>query len=273
MVIGMALARSLLAATLLSFFAVEADAPAAEPDRVEARFEIYGFLGFHVLTNRTKVEESGDRYSVTMDLDTRGLASVFVNLISHSQVHGSFARAATHPEAYHSDVVRNGVERHYKVDYRGDGTVVNASAPPPSGRPFVVSADQMHGSVDQLTAYFVVERQLARSGTCTMTVRVFDGSGLYNLRFTDLGSETLSADGHQLFAGPSEVCDVVRQDIVVNPNRNEDTYQHGKIWYARVIAGDLMLPVRMEFDTAFGIVHGYLAELHGRGADLRLARD
>ena len=32
-----------------------------------------------------------------------------------------------------------------------------------------------------------------------------------------------------------------------------------------------MLPVRMEFDTAFGIVKGYLAELHEHGANLQLA--
>jgi hypothetical protein len=274
MVAAMSFPRSaLFAAAAFVFVSAGVRAPAGELDRVEARFEIYGFLGFHVLTNRTKVEESGDHYSVTMDLDTRGLASVFVDLTSRSQVHGQFARAAVHPEAYHSDVVRNGVERHYELDYRADGTVINASAPPPAGQPFVVAADKIHGTVDQLTAYFLVERQLARGGTCTMVVPVFDGSGLYNLRFKDLGSETLSADGYQTFAGPSEVCEVVRQDIVANPNRNEDTYRSGKIWYARVIAGDRMLPVRMEFDTAFGIVKGYLAELHGRGADLHLARE
>ena len=40
---------------------------------------------------------------------------------------------------------------------------------------------QVHGTVDQLTAYFIVERQLAQRGTCTLTVPVFDGSALYNL--------------------------------------------------------------------------------------------
>ena len=263
----------LLAVAAFIFVSAGVRAPAGELDKVEARFEIYGFLGFHVLTNRTKIEESGDHYLVTMDLDTRGLASVFVNMISHSQVSGQFAKAAVHPEAYHADVVRNGVERHYELDYRGDGTVINASAPPRAGQPFVIAPDKMHGTIDQLTAYFVVERQLARGGSCTMVIPVFDGSGLYNLRFKDLGSATLSADGHQTFAGPAEVCEVVRQDVVANPDRNEDTYRSGKIWYARVIAGDRVLPVRMEFDTAFGIVKGYLAELHGRGADLHLARE
>ncbi|MBV8935147.1 MAG: DUF3108 domain-containing protein, partial [Alphaproteobacteria bacterium] len=145
-------------------------APAAEVDRVDARFEIYGFAGFHVLTNRTTVQEVGDRYAITMDLDTRGLASVFVDLTSHSEVHGELTRSAAHPDAYRADVRRNGAERHYAVDYRRDGTVTNASTQAETARPFLVSAEQIRGTVDQLTAYFVLERQLARGGNCSAVV-------------------------------------------------------------------------------------------------------
>jgi len=245
-------------------------APAAEVDRVDARFEIYGFAGFHVLTNRTTVQEVGDRYAITMDLDTRGLASVFVNLTSHSEVHGELTRSAAHPDAYRADVRRNGAERHYAVDYRRDGTVINASAQAETGRPFLVAAEQIRGTVDQLTAYFILERQLARGGNCSAVVPVFDGSGFYNVRFRDIRQEMLSADSYQTFAGPSRLCEVVREDIVTNPDRNEDTYKTGRIWYAQVVPGDRMMPVRMEFDTAFGAVKGYLAELKGRGQKLEL---
>ena len=51
-----------------------------------------------------------------------------------------------------------------------------------------------------------------------------------------------------------------------------DTYKQGRIWYAQVVAGDRMLPVRMEFDTPFGRVKGYLAELRGRGVTLQLLK-
>jgi hypothetical protein len=249
------------------------EAPAADPDRVEARFEIYGFAGFHVLTNRTTIEEAGDRYKIAMDLDTRGLASVFVDLTSHSQVYGKLAKEAARPETYRSDVRRNGADRHYEVDYRGDGSVIKASAPSPTGQPLFAAAQQMRGTVDQLTAYFLIERQLARGGNCALIVPVFDGGGLYNLRFTDLKRETLSADRRQDFSGPAQLCAVEREDLVVNPDRDEDTYKHGRIWYARPSAGDRVLPVRMEFDTAFGSVTGYLAELRGRDANVKLMRD
>ncbi len=258
-----------IAFTLL--FALAAlKAPAGEVDRVDARFEIYGFAGLHVLTNRTTVQEIGNRYAITMDLDTRGLASVFVDLTSHSESHGEFVRDSVRPEAYRADVRRNGVERHYALDYRRDGTVINASAPANVDQLFPVAAEQTRGTVDQLSAYFMLEYRLARGGNCSLTVPVFDGSGLYNLRFTELKREMLSADGYQAFSGPSTVCQVTREDIVVNPHRNEDTYSKGRIWYAQVVPGDRVMPVRMEFDTAFGVVRGYLAEFRGRGAKLNL---
>jgi Protein of unknown function (DUF3108) len=273
MVAAMVFARcaGLAAIALASLFVPDPlKAPAAEIDRVDARFEIYGFAGFHVLTNRTTVQETGDRYAITMDLDTRGLASIFVDLTSHSEVRGEFGRGAVRPEAYRADIRRNGAERHYAVDYRRDGTVTNASAPAAAGRSFPVATEQIRGTVDQLTAYFELERQLARGGNCSLVVPVFDGSGFYNLRFSDLKQEVLVADGYQNFAGPARVCRVVREDLVASPDRNEDTYTAGRIWYAQVVAGDRMMPVRMEFDTAFGAVKGYLAELRGRGAKLVL---
>ena len=272
----MIFARSALLPAIAAVLLVAAStavAPAAEPERVEARFEIFGFAGFHVLTNRTTIEEAADQYGITMDLDTRGLARIFVDLTSHSEVHGRLDGDILRPEAYRSDVHRNGVDRHYRVDYGGDGAVINASAPPSSGRPLLVAEQQIRGTVDQLTAYFLLDRQLSDRGTCALVVRVFDGSGLYNLRFTDFKRETLSVDGYQNFAGPARVCKVEREDLSVNPDQDDDTYQRGKIWYARVIAGDRMVPVRMEYDTAFGIVKGYLAELRGPGVDLHLMRE
>jgi hypothetical protein len=259
-------------AVLISFVSA-VPGSAAELERVEARFEIFGFAGLHVLTNRTTVQERGGHYAITTDLDTHGLASVFVDLTSHSEVHGRLARDTPLPESYRADVRRNGDDRHYGVDYRGDGTVSNVSAPPSTDRSVVVAAERMRGTVDQMTAYFLLEHHLAQRGTCGIVVPVFDGSGLYNLRFTDIKPETLSADKHQNFAGPTQVCEVVREEVSAPQNKNTDTYSRGRIWYARLLGGERMLPVRMEFDTKFGVVTGYLVELRGRGSELHLAQE
>src|SRR5271157_2038703 len=77
---------------------------AAEADRVDARFEVFGFAGLHVLTTRTTVEEAADRYAIMADLDTRGLASIFVDLTSHSEVEGRLTRDAPSPFGYRADM-------------------------------------------------------------------------------------------------------------------------------------------------------------------------
>src|SRR5438270_11128196 len=142
---------ALLPAIAVAFLSISSGSiKAAEADRVDARLEIFGFAGLHVLTNRTTVDETADRYTISMDLDTRGLASVFVDLTSHSEVHGRLARDASYPDAYRADVRRNGADRHYGLDYRRDGAVINNSAPPSLERPLLVAVEQTRGTVDQL---------------------------------------------------------------------------------------------------------------------------
>ena len=247
-------------------------APAQESDPLELRIEVYGFAGFHVLTNRTRVVASGDRYTIATDLDTRGIASIFIDLNSHSEVRGRLTHDAARPEAYHGDVLRNGADRHYRIDYRTDGTVASDQTPPSAALHTSDAVDQMRGTVDQLTAFFVLERQLAQRGSCGLVVPVFDGLSRYNLRFTDARAETLSPKGRQRFAGPTVACNVSREDVPGFPggqDANGGTYTRGKIWYARLTGGSQMVPVRMEFDTEYGMVEGYLAELRGRGVDMR----
>jgi hypothetical protein len=244
--------------------------PAQEVDPVELRIEVYGFAGFHVLTNRTRVAASGDRYTIATDLDTRGIASVFVDLTSHSEVHGRLVKDAVQPAGYHAEVRRNGTDRNYRIDYRADGSVASDQTPPVAALQSAAAADQMRGTVDQLTAFYLLERQLAQRGTCALVVPVFDGLSRYNLRFTNAGSETLSPEGRQHFSGPTQACNVKREDVDGFPtDQASGTYKRGKLWYARLGGGDKMAPVRMEFDTEFGTVQGYLGQLRGGGVDLR----
>lgn len=101
---------------------------------------------------------------------------------------------------------------------------------------------------------------------------MFDGSALYNLHATYGGRETLYADDHHSFAGPAQLCEITRENLIASRDRNEDTYQQGRIWYASLIAGEIT-PVRMEFTTAFGVVKAYLADLRHGGGDLHFTRE
>jgi hypothetical protein len=256
-------ALALAIAASCQAIAIPYAAPETAANTVALRIEVYAFAGFHVLTNRTTVVTSPDRYTITTDLDTRGIVSLFIDLNSHSEVHGRLVADAAVPEAYRSDVMRNGVDRRYRIDYAGSGPLASEWAPPANAWQSPIPPQKLLGTVDQLTAYFLVERELGERGTCTVTIPVFDGHSRYNLRFKDAGAETSSRRG---FTGPTHVCDVTRDDIAGMPgNRDpsEGTYTRGKVWYAKLGPAGRMVPVQIDYDTEFGIVTGYLAELRG----------
>jgi hypothetical protein len=271
----MSIARfALLLAIALALPATPATIAAADiaPERVQLRIELYGFAGFHVLTDRTTLDTSADRYSIASDIDTRGIAAVFVDLNSHSTVQGRIAANAAYPEAYRGEVRRNGVDRRYRIDYRPDGPVASELAPPAATWRSQGAPGELRGTVDQLTAYFLLERQLARTGSCNLTVPVFDGHGRYNLRFLDAAEQAPPRGPAKSFAGPTHVCAAVRKDVpgfAGNGDQAEGTYRSGRVWYARIGPDGHMIPVQMEFDTEFGIVRGYLAEVKGHGIDRR----
>ena len=240
-------------------------APAGADDRIAIRFEVFGFAGLHVLTLHSRTEEAGERYAVAVDFTTKGIASIFEDLTTRAQVSGRVVPGSAEPEWFRNDTHRGGVDRRSQLDYRPDGSV-DAATTPPRKRP--VAAAVLRGTVDNLTAYFRLERQLARTGSCARQERVFDGRHAYDLVFSDAGHRVLAPSGGQNFAGDTIACTMVRRNWPDFPDPEKDEgARSGTIWYARLLPGDLMVPVRIEMDTQFGIVDGYLAEIHGRGVD------
>jgi hypothetical protein len=248
-------------------------ARAADLDRVEMRIEMFGTAGIHVATNQTIVEEAPERYAITTDVKSRGIGAVFISLTSHSEVRGRLTGTAVRPQAYLGEVHRNGVITRSETEYAPDGTVTAESTPRvETRRP--VTPPLMRGTVDQLTAFFLLERQLASRGTCALVVRVFDGRRRYDLHFTDVTPELSQAITDRNVSGATQVCHMRREAIAGfrdDSGRTEGAYE-GTLWFARLVRGDLLIPVMMEFTTEFGTVTGRLAELHGRGVDQQFTK-
>jgi Protein of unknown function (DUF3108) len=242
-------------------------APAVAADRLSMRVEVYGPLGLHVLTLNTILEEIGDRYAITADYATTGVAGLIIDQKTHAQARGRLIPASAQPESFRSLTRRNGVERQDSADYRPDGSVEGRSIPAPSDP---VSAAAARGTVDNLTAYLRLERQVAAKQTCALTAPVFDGRNRYDLVFADAGQQVLSSENGQRLEGRTIACLMTRHLRGTAAAEQDEGARHGTIWYAPLLPGDVVVPVRMRLDTQIGAVDAYLAELHGRGVDLRL---
>jgi hypothetical protein len=99
---------------------------------------------------------------------------------------------------------------------------------------------------------------------------VFDGRYRYDLVFSDAGKQALSPEGGQRWQGTTIACRMASHNRgPADPEQSEGA-RKGTFWYAPLLAGDAVVPVRMQLETQIGTVDAYLAELHGRGVDLRL---
>ncbi len=241
----------------------------SQTDRVAMRFELFGRVGLHILTSRMEIDQVGERYAIVSELTTRGLTGLLVDLTERSKVRGRLTADSIRPEDFRSDARRNGEDRRDRVDYRDAGNIEGSASPPPITP---ITAAQMQGTVDTLTGYLVVERRLGRGGDCKLIIPVYEGRHRYDLHYTDRGEQILSPAGGQRFAGATHACHMKRTEIAgfpADPKASEGA-RKGTIWYARLMPGDLLVPVRMELETEVGPVTGYLAELRGRGVDLHL---
>ena len=255
-------------AALLALCGCAVPVVAAADGPVTTRFEMFGFAGVHVLTMRSRTDEDRGGYSVSISYATEGIAKWFIDLTTQAEVSGRIVDGRPQPLWYRSDTVRNGVPHHSRIDYRPDGRVVAVATP---AAPDPIAPARTSGTIDNLTAYFRLERQLALTGSCTMTAHVFDGRHAYDLIFSDAGRQTLTPRDGRNFSGQTIACHMVRHywPGVHEPDEGEGA-QRGTIWYARLVPGDLLVPVRTRMDTQLGIVEGYLAELNGRGVSLDL---
>jgi hypothetical protein len=240
---------------------------AAESDPIFLRFEVFGGPGLHFLTLKATVDESGAGYSIIAEAETRNVADLLVDLRSRLEVRGRIAAGALAPRVMHAETHRRGADFYTRIDYGPDGTVTAVVTPPPrSVTP--VSPDQMRGTIDQLSTYLALARNLSRRGSCALTLAVFDGRRRYDLNFADATAEALPE-----LTFPTQLCRMSRQRIAGFPldrGGASKATDEGKLSFARLLPGDFMVPVRIEFASEFGTFTAELAELRGHGVQLQL---
>lgn len=237
-------------------------------DRIAARFEVYGLMGLRILTLRTQLEQNGERYAVTAEYETSGIAGLVFEQATQAVTYGRLTLGSAQPDSFRNYTRRNGVEQRSWVDYRPDGSVDGGSTPAPANPVPPASA---RGTIDNLTAYLRLERQLAAKRGCALTVPVFDGRHRYDLVFAGGEQQVLAPEGGQRFAGAVIACSMARYNRVVDGSEQNEGARNGTLWYAALVPGaDLVIPVRMRLRTQMGTVDAYLAELQGRGVGLRL---
>ena len=262
------IAALFLAALIPAASFQDARAVAIEPGRLGLTYEVYSG-GFHLLTVDLDLAMANQRYGVTTRMQTAGLLSWFLSWTQVSASEGVIRNDAMEPERHRSEGQIRGRRRSVEIDYdKGKASAVRVEPPPveDEDRDEVPVSMQREGP-DPMSAILGAVQRLSAGRGCGGRLPVFDGRRRYDLVLIDRGRRQMPETRYSTFAGDALECDFTYEPIAghirrrPDPERSEKrNIQSGRV-FAAVTAGSLVMPVRIEIDSDWGLTVAHLREV------------
>lgn len=248
--------RRILAALLLLPVAAPAGAQA-----LRARYEVHA-AGMVLMEIEARVETTDAAYRVETALRTRGLASVFASAEQVTRASGAFAGALASPAGFVSEGTFRGRPRRIALEWRnGEPRVLELSPPETAEREPVPEGERL-GTMDVLSLFAAIGRQVARSGHCDATAPLFDGRRRSDMTTSGRQQERIPP-WRNAWHGVALRCDYEGRQVAGfrrDQDRAEATRpQRGTAWIAAPYPGAPAVPVRVDIPTRwFGTVTAVL---------------
>ncbi len=251
-------------------------ARATAPERYSFGYLVQ-FVGLFDLKMEGAIELTPDRYVITMDVRTEGMADSLTRyrMAARSEgAHGSPVAALAHESRVTSRFID---PRTAKVRWDAAGIAHAEMVPPPKkdGRD-PVRPEMTRGAIDPLSALLAAILRPSAAEACSAHIPVFDGRRRYDLYPKATGTEKIEPRIAGAFRGEALHC-VLYVDRIAGYSAKYDTATRGpdepgfEVWFARRSDVDILLPAKVYADTRYGEVVATLARLEkdGRPIDLQ----
>jgi hypothetical protein len=253
-----ALVIPLMLVTLLT-----APARAEEPGDVHAVYRAYAG-DLHVANVEAGFRFGPRSYQVRLAYHTVGLVGFFYDVQQLNTVTGSWTNDRTAPHEFSGDGIWRGLHRTTRINYHQGQPQVVSLVPPNEPDRQAVPSDLQTNTLDTLSALAELMRHVAATGSCDGTVHTYDGRRAGEAVSHTVGIEVLAPDDRSTFSGKALRCDFdehMLAGFLVGDEATQRRPLRGSAWLARVVPGQLPLPVRLTLETRwFGDATMYLVE-------------
>ncbi len=251
-------AALLLAATARA----EPAAPVASAADSQLRYAGY-VAGLQVFALNANATIAADRYRIHTSYHTKGLLSAFVSGELHTLALGNWRAGRAVPQHYQAWGTWRGDVRETMIDYSAGKPTIRNLVPPIAGEREPVPEAEQANTIDTLSGFAALTKQVNDTGRCDVTARMFDGRRLSVTTVVTAGEEVLPVDSRSPFAGRALRCDLTSTQTggftFDKPRDPAATQNTGTIWFARPTKTALMAPIRMSFHLQlFGLATMYL---------------
>lgn len=203
------------------------------------------------------------RYRIEVAFRTFGLVGWLFRGHQLDIAEGHIGRLQPEPQRFTGDGFWHGAPRRIRMDYIGGLPVVRELQPANEDERESVSPALQANTIDTLSAMVSLIQHLADNGRCDTAAQTFDGRRAVAFSARTGGEEELEPTGRSSFHGRTLRCDFDGR-LLAGYRREDsaaerDKSRHGTAWFAAVVPGAPMLPVRIQFETTwFGDATMYL---------------
>ena len=234
----------------------------AQPGPTQLTYSTY-IGGLNVADLDASIALSPQGYQVQIAYRLTGVVGALVKGGGSSVVDGRFQADAAAPRALVSTGQFRGRPYVMRMEWRGGQPAVVQLEPPDEDLREPVPADQQAHTIDTLSAMATLLQKVSATGRCDGGLHTFDGRRLSELQARTAGQESLPETGRSSFKGTALRCDFEGRQLA-GFLRDADQaalrrVQHGSAWFARVVPGGPVVPVRITFNArSFGDATMYL---------------
>ncbi len=276
---GSATVRRALAGLVLAL-AVGGPAIAGAPDEAVKRrgvgldYTVY-FGGLKVLKLNVGLALEGARYDLEAAMKTHGFAARMFPWSLRTNASGQVDDARVRPDRAHSENLWRGKKGWTTLRFDDEGPKVISTGS--KRKRAEVPPDELRGAVDVASAFLALSRVVQSGQECDTKVPVFDGKRRFNFIIARLGEQQMSRNRYSAFSGTALYCQVDME--MLHGRKRERDYgglgskgRMATIWIAPIFEGVPPMPVRVEYDTRWGLVVAHLsrANLSGGGGNREL---
>jgi hypothetical protein len=209
--------------------------------------------GFPVLTLEFQVNETKDTYRVAGLVHSDGIVDFFWRYILRTESEGTVGTGELHPNVYMSDSRSLIRRRSAHLQFRADGKIMTALAPPDDSSQAAPTEQQITGSIDPLSGILQVGYMLARQNRCAGRIPIFDGRRRYDLVFIDEGVEHMPRSDDYAYVGAAWRCAInVIKIAGLTTDSHGENVDRGIVWLAALHPDAPPLPVRFDFTSSRG---------------------
>lgn len=241
--------RALAAAAALSFLPAAAMAAPV----IDLTYDVY-LGGIAVMELHTEIALDADpagAYSIAIAGHTVGLVDRLRPVIFTARSQGvSAGSGELQPEHYETQTTKSSNKiKTVAISFAPGAAPVTRFTPLPDDPIEPTPPALLQGIVDPTSALVALVETLADTGSCEGTIAIFDGRRRYDIAFAERSRDKLAPSKLSMYSGPAKRC---RARIVPRHGFDDGDRrampEDANVWFARVVPGAPLLPVRIDTD-------------------------